>query len=138
MNRLAATKGTAHRYRWRTVKLTSFYPQVGTVLTATLSDPDGVTLPVDWSWANSSNRDSDTWTDIDGADANTYTPVADDVGDYLRVTASYTDAESPSKSAHAVSSDAVQEAAGIRGPAVRRLPAPLPRRPPRASTLGSR
>ena len=31
-----------------------------------------------------------------------YTPVADDVGIYLRTTASYTDGHGPGKSAHAV------------------------------------
>ena len=92
------------------VRLTSFYPQVGAELTATLSDPDGDPSGVTWAWGSSSNRDSDTWTTISGADAKAYTPVEGDMGKYLRVTASYTDPEGPGKRAHSETTDPVRAA----------------------------
>ncbi len=75
-------------------------PEVGTAVAASLSDPDGSVSNVSWKWARSS--DGSNWNDISGADSDAYTPVADDVGSYLRATASYTDGHGPGKSAHAV------------------------------------
>ena len=69
---------------------------------ATVSDPeDGVIAGVAWQWASSS--DGLTWTDIDGATSETYTPVAEDEGKYLRATAEYTDGEGSFRNPHAVS-----------------------------------
>ena len=62
-----------------------------------------------WSWERSPNRNS-SWTLISGETSATYTPVAADVGDYLRTIASYTDGAGPSKSARAVSTNTVQAA----------------------------
>ena len=89
-----------------TVTLSSVQPIVGQDLTATLTDPDIVGASPAWSWESSSNRSS--WTPIDGADADTYSPVAGDVGRYLRATASYTDAFGSGKSARAVSVNPVR------------------------------
>ena len=89
-----------------TVTLSSLQPIEGTLLTATLDDPDDVSGSVTWSWEHSPNRNS-SWTLISGATSATYTPVAADVGDYLRATASYDDGEGPSKSAEAVSANKV-------------------------------
>ena len=61
----------------------------GTQFSATLEDDDGVTHSVTRQWARSSNRSS--WTDIAGATGTNYTATADDIGNYLRVTASYED-----------------------------------------------
>ena len=72
-------------------------PQVETPLTATLTDPDGGVTGETWIWKKSSDQTS--WDVIDGATTETYTPVEGDVGDYLRITASYTDEEGPSKEA---------------------------------------
>ena len=92
-----------------TVTLSSLQPIEGTLLTATLDDPDNVgSGSVTWSWARSLNRNS--WTLISGETSATYTPVADDVGDYLRAIASYTDGAGPGKSALAVSGNRVQAA----------------------------
>ena len=63
--------------------------EVGTALTASLTDPDGSVSDISWQWAASS--DGSSWSDISGANSDSYTPVADDVGIYLRATASYTD-----------------------------------------------
>ena len=86
------------------VTLSELQPKVGVPLTAMLTDPDGgdgdalpitaeetrLTSDATWQWARSTNKSS--WTDIDEADEDeNYTPVADDVGSYLRATATYTD-----------------------------------------------
>ena len=91
-----------------TVDLSSVQPQVDTPLTATLSDPDGGVTGTTWKWESSS--DQTTWAAITGATGGSYTPVAGDVGNYLRVTASYTDGEGSGKSAQAVSGNTVQAA----------------------------
>ena len=91
------------------ISLSSRQPQAGTRLTATLSDPDGRPSAVTWEWERSPNGFS-SWTPIDGAASASYTPTDDDVGDYLRVTASYTDPEGSGKNAQAVSANAVQVA----------------------------
>ena len=91
------------------ISLSSRQPQAGTRLTATLSDPDGRPSAVTWEWERSPNGFS-SWTPIDGAASASYTPTDDDVGDYLRVTASYTDPEGSGKNVQAVSANAVQVA----------------------------
>ena len=85
-----------------TVAVSSGEPKVGTVLTGGfLTDPDGSVSNVSWQWAKSS--EGSNWSDISGANSDSYTPVADDVGSYVRATASYTDGHGPGKTAHAVS-----------------------------------
>ena len=79
------------------VTLSSVQPQVGTALTATLTDPDGSISGETWKWEISSNQTS--WAPISGATSASYTPVTSNVGKYLRVTASYTDGEGSGKSA---------------------------------------
>ena len=83
-----------------TVSVSPEQPQAGTALAAFLTDPDGSLSDISWQWARSS--DGSNWNDISGASSDSYTPVADDVGSYLRTTASYTDGHGPGKSAHAV------------------------------------
>ena len=83
-----------------TVAVSMEQPKVGTALAVSLSDPDGSVSDISWQWAASS--DGSSWSDISGANSDSYTPVADDVGIYLRTTASYTDGHGPGKSAHAV------------------------------------
>ena len=70
-------------------------PMVSEQLAASLSDPDGEATDVSWSWEKS--PDATVWTLIDGATDARYTPVADDAGHYLRVTARYTDPLGPEK-----------------------------------------
>ena len=89
-----------------TVTLDSDQPVADTALMATLDDPDGGVTGVTWQWASSDAMDG-TFDDIAGAMSDTYTPAAGDAGMYLMVTASYTDAEGPNKSAEAVSANAV-------------------------------
>ena len=86
-----------------TVELSTVQPQVGTALTATLSDPDGVTTSVTWQWARSGANGS--YSNI--SSGASYTPVDADVDKFLKATASYTDPEGAGKSANAVSANAV-------------------------------
>ena len=82
-----------------TVTLSPMSPMVGSELTATLSDPDGVTENSGTlQWARSRTMDGPL-TDIDMATLMTYTPVEADVDDYLRATDSYTDGEGAGKMA---------------------------------------
>ena len=90
-----------------TVTLSSTQPIDGTPLNATLDDPDDVSGSVSWSWARSLNGTS-SWTPRRVTGIGTYTPVATDVGHYLRATASYTDGEGSGKSAQAISANAVE------------------------------
>ncbi len=83
-----------------TVSVSLEQPEVGIPVAASLSDLDGSLSDISWQWARSS--DGSNWSDISGANSDSYTPVADDVGIYLRATASYTDGHGPGKSAHAV------------------------------------
>ena len=78
---------------------------VGVAATATLSDPDGGVTGVTWQWARSSSR-SGAFTDIGTATGASYTPVAGDENNFLRATASYTDAFGAGKSASAVTGNA--------------------------------
>ena len=83
-----------------TVTLSPMAPSVGRDITAALTDPDNVTAgTVTWQWSRSMTMDG-SFTRIDTATSMTYTPVeADDVGYYLRATASYTDGENIGKMA---------------------------------------
>ena len=95
------------------VKLSSVQPQVGTPLTATLTDPDGVTSSVAWQWAKSATA-SGTFTNVSsGPDPATYTPVDADLDMYLRATATYTDPEGSGKTARVVSYSPVRAAPAI-------------------------
>ena len=89
-----------------TVTLSTTQPIEGTLLDATLDDPDEVSGSVTWSWRRSQSRTS-LGTLISGATAATYTPVAADVDRFLWATASYTDGEGSGKSAQAVSTNRV-------------------------------
>ena len=92
-----------------TVTLSSSQPQVGTAVTATLSDPDGSVSSVTWEWHRST--DQNNWgSPITDATSASYTPVAGDVGYYLRATASYSDGQGSGKSAEVVSQNQVQAA----------------------------
>ncbi len=81
-------------------------PQVGRGLEATLEDPDGGQTDEKWQWARS--EDGEAWTEIAGATAQSRNPVADDVGNYLRATVTYTDSFGNGKTAMAVTANAVE------------------------------
>ena len=72
--------------------------QVGTELTATLSDADEVAEVTGWQWHRRAS-DQAAWTAISGATAAAYTPVSADAGQYLQAAVGYTDGHGPDKSA---------------------------------------
>ncbi len=64
------------------------------VLTATVTDADGISGPVNYTWERSSDG-INGWTTVSGG--NTYSITDNDVGDYIRVSASYTDDQGSSE-----------------------------------------
>ena len=89
------------------ISLTTARPKAGSVLTATLTDPDGVTAgTVTWQWERSAGRN--TWVAIEEAeDDASYMPTAADTGASLRVTATYTHSRAAGQTAQAVSAEVV-------------------------------
>jgi hypothetical protein len=81
------------------VTVTAGTPTAGTALTATLSDPDGSVMSVTWQWQRTSLIMADIWEDITGAESDSYTPTAHEIGRFLRAVASYTDGEGSGKTA---------------------------------------
>ena len=81
-----------------TVTLSGVPPEVGTRLTATLTDPDGDISDLAWQWQRSTNRDRG-WTLIFAATSKTYTPTGAhtdyDTDYYLRAKATYKDGSFP-------------------------------------------
>ena len=100
------------------VSLSTTTPQVGTAVTATLADEDGVdaTAAKTWQWASSATSDG-TFANINTATDAAYTPVDGDADKFLRATASYTDGHGSGKTAIAVTANAV-------------VAAPMPTLPP--------
>ena len=82
------------------VTLSTLQPKVGVPLTATLDDPDGGEKDVEWQWSiNGATAPTNPTPngEISGAESDTYTPKANDVGGTLTVTVKYADAEGPVK-----------------------------------------
>ena len=96
-----------------TVALSARSPRVDVAFTATLTDPDGAASNDTWQWAKSQSRNG-SYTDIEGAEGETYTPTdasgKSDIGYHLRATASYTDPQGMDKSAMMMSETQVQTA----------------------------
>ena len=95
-----------------TVSLFPARPRVGTVVSAALSDPDGLegggsgpaasSGAISWSWARSS--DGTAWTGVEAYDdGDSYVLTEGDAGMLLKAEASYTDGHGPGKSAEAAS-----------------------------------
>lgn len=73
--------------------------QVDVPVTASLEDPDGSVTGLSWQWERSVDRSD--WTNTTMGAAYTHTE-ADDLGNYLRATASYTDGEGSGKTAEII------------------------------------
>ena len=84
--------------------LSPMEPIVGQELTATLTDPDD-DVSVDWQWSRSMTSDG-TFEHI-SAETEKYTPVAADMGYYLMIAATYTDASGPEDKTLSVTTDKV-------------------------------
>ncbi len=77
------------------VTLSEAQPVVGIPVKATLTDPDGGISKLTWQWYDGAISTGDlTQNAIEDATSDTYTPVADDVGDMLRARAMYFDGHS--------------------------------------------
>ncbi len=79
------------------VSLSTTALQVGTEITATLSNEDGNVRHESWRWQRSTNGVS--WTNISGATGPSYTPAAGDAGTRLRARVAYDDAHGTGKRA---------------------------------------
>ena len=90
------------------VSLSADAPGAGSAVTGELLDPDGGVSSVAWTWERSA--EGTTWTSIDGATGDAYTPTEDDVGHYLRATAAYTDREGSGKTASGATTNTVRTA----------------------------
>lgn len=81
------------------IALSSAQPVVGVRIVATPTDPDHVVVDEDtaigWTVERGEDPGTGPWTEVHTAEENDYsleyTPAADDVGNYLRFTASYLD-----------------------------------------------
>ena len=93
------------------VDLSTTRPQIGTAITASLTDEDGVVRIVRWEWARSESMGG-SYSNISGAATDTYTPVEADAEMYLRATAFYTDGHGSGKSESAETANMVP-AAGV-------------------------
>ena len=91
-----------------TVSLSQLQPQVGRSMSATLKDPDSGVEDERWQWAKGASA-TGPFVDIDKATSATRSPVAADVGMYLRATVVYQDGFGTGKTVSAVSENAVEE-----------------------------
>ena len=87
-----------------TVSLSRTQIRVGVPVTADLRDPDDSVSGLTWQWYDAAVSDQNA---IEDANSDTYTPVADDVGDTLTAVASYTDGHGSGKSAEGQASSVV-------------------------------
>ena len=95
-----------------TVSFSTGAPEIDSVVTASLSDPDRVAPGVTWQWSRRMGT-SGPFSDIARADDESYTPTASDAEHFLRATATYDDEEGPNKSADRVVPNAVEAVAPV-------------------------
>ena len=109
----------------------------GTATTASVTDPDGTVSSESWRWARGTTA-TGSFSTISGATSAGYTPVAADVGKYLRATVTYTDPEGSGKTASAVPAARLGPATpSRRSTTARRPPAPCRRTAERGRTSGA-
>ena len=122
------------------IGLSSQQPQEGAALSATVSDPDGSVSGVVWVWEKSSDGTSG-WVPISGASSGSYTPGGADVGEFLRVSATYRDGHGSNKSASAQPAEAVRTAPPLnrapRFPTSETGQRSVPENEPRGTAVGS-
>ena len=73
------------------VYISSLQPQIGTELTATITDQDGVAVTGSWQWASSDSMNGPFTNIPERSGDRTYRPVETDLGKYLQVTVLYRD-----------------------------------------------
>ncbi|WP_420443644.1 cadherin domain-containing protein [Candidatus Poriferisodalis sp.] len=75
------------------LELSATLPGVGSTLRAALTEPDVPVTDHEWMWWRSDDRnDPSSWELIHSAMSSSYRPVADDLGNWLRVRVKYIDA----------------------------------------------
>ena len=89
--------------------LSSLQPQVGVDLMATITDPEvaAAQTAATWKWESSTSR-SGGWRTIDGETVAAYEPVQQLRNNYLRVTATYVDADANTKVERAISAEKIR------------------------------
>ena len=94
------------------VTLSSRQPQVGVALTATLNAPEQSTTDTDITWKWEKSQDMADWAPVDGAPTavNSYSVGGTTEDNYLRVTATYDDADGEERTAQAVTAMSVRTA----------------------------
>ena len=102
-----ATTDDAAADQMGTVTLSTQEPMVGTAITATLTDADGMISVQIWQWQKSMNKASWMAATGTGAMTSSYTPAAMDEGYSLRVTVTYTDKNRSDRIAQSMATDAV-------------------------------
>ena len=80
------------------VTVTPARGNIGTRLSAEVTDPDGAVTGVSWEWARSENGETG-WTPVPGTNSDRYIIEAEDRGFFLQATAYYSDPEGGGKSA---------------------------------------
>ena len=96
-----------------TLTLQWLQPEVGTEIDATLTDPDGDTSDLTWTWYTSKAADPEVgnlfhWNVVANQTDPAYIPVAADEDKYLWVHVAYTDPEGDTKTADAKSENPVR------------------------------
>ena len=114
------------------IGLSTTNPQVGEKLTATVTDPDSVSVPLSYvAWTWQSSTDSDTWTDVASTitDVNSveFIPSIAQEGNRLRVVAEYDDGHGSGKVA--VSAITAPVAAALSTPTPVPTPTNTPQQP---------
>ena len=89
------------------VTMSHLQPQVGRIFEASLYDPDAPVREQDWQWSRGPSVDG-PWSSISGDSSTSLVPVAAEIGDYLRVTVTYTDKFGSGKKVSAVSENPVE------------------------------
>ena len=89
-----------------TLILAPSIPALDVEMVGVVSDPDGGVADVAWQW-HLGDSATGPWTAIPGAAGAAYTPGDDDLGKYVRLTASYRDALGSGRSVEAVPAEPV-------------------------------
>ena len=89
-------------------------PRVGAPFSVSITDPDGQITNVEWKWERSPSiiPSQQAWVPINSAFSASYVPFAIDSGQYLRVSAVYSDGHGPFKSLQVVSAGPVIDFVG--------------------------
>ena len=88
------------------VSLSAEQPEMGIPMTASLTDADGGVTGTTWQWSRGDTSDG-AFTDITNATSTTYRPAEEDLGKYLKATATYTDSIGSGKTASNTADNAV-------------------------------